>query len=121
MCRVDSSLDHRPKVGLPSHSAPQPLLEASVVTTFLLCAVSRFTGSSNGSGLIHRPESLLRGYTVTPSKLLLEPSVSLDQNEPVVEVVEYADSHLSQRGESRIHASCKSAGARDSPNGRTLY
>ncbi len=29
----------------------------------------------------------------------------------VVEVVEYADSHLLQRGESRIHASCKSAGS----------
>ncbi len=43
MCRPDSSSDQRPKVGLPSHSAPQPLLEASVVTTFLLCAVSRIT------------------------------------------------------------------------------
>ncbi len=43
MCRPDSSLDQRPKVGLPSHSAPQPLLEASVVTTFLLCAVSKIT------------------------------------------------------------------------------
>ncbi len=31
------------KVGLPSHSAPQPLLEASVVTTFLLCTVSKIT------------------------------------------------------------------------------
>ncbi len=43
MCRPDSSSDQRPKVGLPSHSAPQPLLEASVVTTFLLCAVSKIT------------------------------------------------------------------------------
>ncbi len=28
--------DQWPKVGLPSHSAPQPVLEASVVTTFLV-------------------------------------------------------------------------------------
>ncbi len=41
MCRPDSSSDQRPKVGLPSHSAPQTLLEVSVVTTFLLCAVSK--------------------------------------------------------------------------------
>ncbi len=34
----------------------------------------------------------------------------LGQNEPVVKLVEYADSHLSQRRESRIHVSCKSAG-----------
>ncbi len=43
MCRPDSFSDQRPKVGLPSHSAPQPLLEASVMTTFLLCAVSKIT------------------------------------------------------------------------------
>ncbi len=43
MCRPDSSSDQRPKVGLPSHSTPQPLLEASVMTTFLLCAVSKIT------------------------------------------------------------------------------
>ncbi len=40
MCRPDSSLDQRPKVGLPLHSAPQPPLKASVVITFLLCAMS---------------------------------------------------------------------------------
>ncbi len=43
MCRHDSFSDQWPKVGLPSLSAPQPLLEASVVTTFLLCAVSKVT------------------------------------------------------------------------------
>ncbi len=43
MCRPISSSDKRTKVGLPSHSAPQPLLEASVMTTFLLCAVSKIT------------------------------------------------------------------------------
>ncbi len=48
MCRSDSSSDHRPKVGLPSHSAPQPLLEASVLTTFLLCSVSRITPCFSG-------------------------------------------------------------------------
>ncbi len=42
-CSTTEPQDQRPKVGLPSHSAPQPLLEASVVTTFLLCAVSRIT------------------------------------------------------------------------------
>ncbi len=67
MCRPDSSSDHRPKVGLPSHSDPQPSLEASVVTTFLLCVVSRITPRlvrrdlSNGPGLIHKPESPLHG------------------------------------------------------------
>ncbi len=43
MCRTDSFLDQRPKVSLSSHSAPQPLLEASVVTTFLLWAMSKIT------------------------------------------------------------------------------
>ncbi len=41
--RLDSSSDQRLKVGLPLHSAPQPLLEASVMTTFLLCAMSKIT------------------------------------------------------------------------------
>ncbi len=48
------SSDHKPKVGLPSHSAPQPLLEASVVTTFLLCAVSRVTPCFNQRGFFQR-------------------------------------------------------------------
>ncbi len=39
----------------------------------------------------------------------------LGQNEPVVKVVEYADSHLSQRGERRIHALCKSVGSQGQP------
>ncbi len=43
MCSSDSSSDQRPKVSLPSHSAPQPLLKESVVTNFLLCAVSKIT------------------------------------------------------------------------------
>ncbi len=43
MCRPDSFSDQRPKVGLPSHSAPQPLLEASVMKNFLLCTVSKIT------------------------------------------------------------------------------
>ncbi len=66
MCRPDSSLDHRPKVGLPSHSAPQPLLEASVVTTFLLCTVSRITPcfSQKGSLLQARADTQAR-VTVT--------------------------------------------------------
>ncbi len=36
MWKPFSAFDQWPKVGLPSHSAPQPVLEASVVTTFLL-------------------------------------------------------------------------------------
>ncbi len=39
----------------------------------------------------------------------------LGQNEPVVEVVENADSHLSQRGESHIHALRKSARSQGQP------
>ncbi len=58
MCRPDSSSYQRLKVGFPS---PQPLLEAYVVTTFLLCPGSHLAlarrGPSNGPGLIHRPES----------------------------------------------------------------
>ncbi len=46
--------EHRPKVGLPSHSAPQPLLETSVVTTFLLCAVSRITPRFSQKGSLQR-------------------------------------------------------------------
>ncbi len=41
--RPDSFSDQKPKVGLPSHSAPQPWLEASIMTTILLCAVSNIT------------------------------------------------------------------------------
>ncbi len=33
MWKPFSAFDQWPKVGLPSHSAPQPVLEASVVTT----------------------------------------------------------------------------------------
>ncbi len=36
MWKPFSAFDQWPKVGLPSHSAPQPVLEASVVTTFLV-------------------------------------------------------------------------------------
>ncbi len=41
--RPDSFSDQKQKVGLPSHSAPQPWLEASVMTTILLCAMSNIT------------------------------------------------------------------------------
>ncbi len=44
----------------------------------------------------------------------------LGQNEPVIEVVEYADYHLSQRGESRIHASCESTGSQGQPKRQDL-
>ncbi len=44
----------------------------------------------------------------------------LGQNEPVIEVVEYAYSNLSQRGETRIHASCKSAGSHVQPKRQDL-
>ncbi len=39
---------------------------------------------------------------------------------PEVEVVEYAKSHLSQRGESRTHASRKSAGSQGQPKREDL-
>ncbi len=44
----------------------------------------------------------------------------LGQNEPVIEVVEYADFHLSQRGESHIHSSCKRAGSQGQPKRHDL-
>ncbi len=44
----------------------------------------------------------------------------LGQNEPVVEAVEYEDSHLFQRGESRINASCKSMGKEGQPKRQDL-
>ncbi len=46
--------------------------------------------------------------------------LQLGQNEPVVEVVEYVDSHLSQRGESNIHALCKSAENQGQPKWQDL-
>ncbi len=46
--------------------------------------------------------------------------LQLGQNEPVVKVVEYVDSHLSQRGESRIHGLCKSAGSQGQPKRQDL-
>ncbi len=81
MCRPDSSSDHRPKVGLPSHSAPQPLLEASVVTTFLLCTVSRITPYFSQKRSLQRAradtqaESPLRGG-VRDARPRMEPSAS---------------------------------------------
>ncbi len=51
MCRPDSSSYQRLKVGFPS---PQPLLEAYVVTTFLLCAVSRVTPHFSQKGSLQR-------------------------------------------------------------------
>ncbi len=69
------------RFGLPSHSTLQPLLEASVMPIFLLCAVSKITpcfskkDPSNGRGLIHRPESLLRGG-IHDAKSRMEPSAS---------------------------------------------
>ncbi len=44
----------------------------------------------------------------------------MGQIEPFIEVVEYADSHLSQRGESCIHASCKNLGSQGQPKGQDL-
>ncbi len=41
----------------------------------------------------------------------------LGQNEPVVEVIQHVDSHLSQWGKSRIHALRKSAGSQAQPKG----
>ncbi len=64
MCRPDCSSDQRPKVSLTLHSTPQPLLEVSAVTTFLLCAVSRVTpcfsqkGSLQENGRARGAESL---------------------------------------------------------------
>ncbi len=73
MCRPDSSSDQRLKVGLSSHNAPQPLLEVSVVTTFLLCAMSRITPrfSQKGSLQQARADTQAR-VTVTQ----MEPSAS---------------------------------------------
>ncbi len=36
MCHDFSSSDHAPKAGLPSHTAPHPVLDTSVITFFLL-------------------------------------------------------------------------------------
>ncbi len=44
----------------------------------------------------------------------------MGQNEPFIEVVEYADSHLLQRGESCIHASCKNVGSQGQPKRQDL-
>ncbi len=41
----------------------------------------------------------------------------LGQNEPVVEVIQDADSHLCQRGKSCIHALRESAGSQGQPKG----
>ncbi len=74
MCRVDSSSAHRSKVGLPLHSAPQPLLEASVVTTFLLCAVSRVTPCFSQRGFFQRVRAfgpLFLGYRCKQSSAAL--------------------------------------------------
>ncbi len=54
MCRPDSSSDHRPKVGLPLHSTPQPLLEPSIVTTFLLCTAFRITPCFSQGGFLRQ-------------------------------------------------------------------
>ncbi len=67
MCGLDFSSDHRPKVNLPSHSTPQPLLEVFVVTTFLLCAVSRITPHFSQKGSLQRARADTQArVTVTP-------------------------------------------------------
>ncbi len=81
MCRSDSSSDQRQKVGLPLHSAPQPLLEASVMTTFLLCAVSKITPCFSQRRSLHwaRADTQAR-VTITrcvrDAKPWMEPSAS---------------------------------------------
>ncbi len=79
---LDHAQDHRTKVGLPSHSTlPKPLLEASVMTTFLLCAVSRIMPCFSQKGSLQRaradtqPESPLRGG-VRDARPWMEPSAS---------------------------------------------
>ncbi len=45
----------------------------------------------------------------------------MKQTQPeILDEVEYVDSHLPQRGESRIHASCKSAGSQGQPKRQDL-
>ncbi len=46
MCSPSSAFDQWPKIGLPLHRAPQPLLETSVKTTFLLHTIPRTTPCS---------------------------------------------------------------------------
>ncbi len=74
MCRPDSFSDQRQKVGLPLHSAPRLLLEASVVTTFFMCDVSKVMPCfSQKRSVIHRPESPLSDG-IRDAKPRMEPS-----------------------------------------------
>ncbi len=66
-------------------------------------------------GRIDRPDILL---AFIGSKY--QSRLQLGQNEPVIEVDEYTDSHLSQRRESHIHASCESAGSQGQPQQQDL-
>ncbi len=157
MCRPDSFPDQRTKIGLHSHSALHPLLEASHLKyrrsrwhkvpnfletfermggTFLerSCAALYRRGSLRWDRCCHlhwvnncaQERNSLAGWQYALGKIdsaywprqpkWLKRRVLYDcQNEPVVEVVEYADSHLSQRGESHIHALRKSAGSQGQP------
>ncbi len=80
MCRPDSSSDQRLKVSLPSHSAPQPLLEVSVLTTFLLCAVSRITPRFSQKGSLQQARAdtqarvTITRWQSSDAKLRMEPS-----------------------------------------------
>ncbi len=50
MCSRPSASDQEPKAGLPSHRAPQPVLDASVETTFLLRIMPIVTPCLNHCG-----------------------------------------------------------------------
>ncbi len=109
--RLDSSSNQRLKVGLPLHSAPQPLLEASVMTTFLLCAVSKICpalargGPSNGPGLIHRSKSTLccgQGQSKREDLLLIRHPLEWESQELSV-MGGYLDMKVSVFGSSCWH------------------
>ncbi len=67
MCRVDSSSDHRPRSVCPRTGLPNPCWKhlswhpSFCVPCLESCLALARAGSSNGSGLMHRPESPLRG------------------------------------------------------------
>ncbi len=66
MCRHCSWVDQEPYAGLPSYRAPQPELEASVMTTILLEVIPNCTPDWNRRGVVQGATALRQQWVRGP-------------------------------------------------------
>lgn len=109
-----SVLVQTPKVGWPSHRAPQLILEAGDAE---LMRPSIFWILLSGRAIpavkvphMGRVNNCPQEHEGLEGSVRHQLHLRLGQNEPVIEVIQYTQSPLSQRRENHIYALCKSAG-----------